>query len=316
MKASSNKKTPLTQNLFKSVIGVAIIFLMLFALFRPDFYISSAYNGLVLWATSLLPALFPFFVFTKIIVESNILKPLSHILARPMRLLFNTSKNSGYLYIISLLCGYPIGSKIIVDAYNNGQIDYTELHRLTTITSISGPLFIVGTVGVSMLSDSKIGYLILLAQIISSILNGVLFRNYAPKTRPKQIDFNHTNKKENLLVSSINSSVQSILLIGGLVTVFFVGIEVLNSFFTLPPLTQGLIELTKGCYEISLASYPPAIIVTLCSALIGFGGFCIHAQSYFFLSQVGVSYSFFLTSKLSQLFISLLITYPIALFAF
>ena len=313
MKTNSNKKILQTQNLFKFAIGLAVIILMLFALFKPDFYISTAYDGLVLWATNLLPALFPFFVFTKIIVELNILKPLSHILAKPMKLLFNTGKNSGYLYIVSMLCGYPIGSKIIVDAYNNGQIDYTELHRLTTITSISGPLFIVGTVGISMLGNSKIGYIILFAQIIASILNGILFRKYTPKTLPKQIDLNNNIKKENLLVSSINSSIQSILLIGGLVTVFFVGIEVLNSFINLPPLTQGMIELTKGCYEVALLSYSPVISATLCSMLIGFGGFCIHAQSYFFLSQVGISYSFFLTQKCTQLLLSGVVTYFLAL---
>lgn len=309
-----NSKLLISFNKFLKIsLSICIIGLMLFALIKPDFYISTATSALLLWATNLLPALFPFFVFTKIIVQLNILVPLSKITSPIMHILFKTGKNSGYLYIISLLCGYPIGSKIIVDAYHNGQIDYTELHRLSAITSVSGPLFIVGTVGISMLTNSIIGYIILLAQIITSILNGLIYRNYTPKNAENQAKQSTTNNSSNILVSSINSSIESVLLIGGLVTVFFVGIEVINSIITLPPLTQGIIELTKGCYEISLSNYPPVIATTLCSVLISFGGFCIHAQSYYFLAQANVSYLFFLIQKCTQMLISAIVTLSLAI---
>ena len=312
MKQNSNHMIKINK-IFKTSLALITVGLMLFALIKPDFYISSAYSALILWATNLLPALFPFFVFTKIIVELNVLKPLSRITAPIMNSLFRTGKNSGYLYLVSLLCGYPIGSKIIVDAYNNGQINYVELHRLTALTSVSGPLFIVGTVGINMLSNSKIGYIILLAQVLTSIINGLLYRNYTPKNTPNHTSPELQGGKSNLLVSSINSSIQSILLIGGLVTVFFVGIEVLNSIIPLPPLTQGLIELTKGCYEVALFNYSPEIAATLCSVLIAFGGFCIHAQSYYFLSQAGVSYGFFFAQKCTQMLISAVVTYILAI---
>ena len=295
--------------IYKTLIGLILCILMLFALIRPDFYISTALQGLLLWATNLLPALFPFFVFTKIIVEMNILKPLSRVISPIMKLFFNTGKNSGYLFFISILCGYPVGSKMIADAYKLGQIDYVELHRLTACTSVSGPLFIVGTVGITMLSNATIGYIILCAQILSIILNGILFRYYTPKAHQKHIAETVNSSNENLLVGAIKNSIDSILLIGGLVTVFFVGIEVINSLIPLPALTQGMIELTKGCYEIANFGYPIVISACLCSGIIAFGGFCIHAQSYYFLSSTGLTYSYFLTTKFTQMIISVMITY-------
>lgn len=284
----------------KSLLCILIIYLMCCLLINPAEYIQSANEGIMLWVNHLLPALFPFFILTKLLMGMNILEKITFWTTPIMNKLFKTGKSSGYLFLISIMSGYPVGSKLVADAYQLGKIDQTELHRLVTFTSVSGPLFIVGTVGVNMLTSSKIGYILLFSHIISAILNGMFYRNYVPINKTNLITETQANKNQNLLTSSVKSSIDSILLIGGLVCIFYVGMDAINNITTLPATLQGIIEITKGCYELSINLIDVKIKTILLSTIITFGGFCTHSQSMFFLKECGISYKFFFKQKVTQ----------------
>lgn len=290
-----------------SIICFFIVYLMLVVILSPAHYITSATNGIMLWANNLLPALFPFFVLTKLLMEMNIFEPATRFLAPLMKKTFNTNSNSSYLFVIAILSGYPVGSKIVADAYNARKIDYTEMHRLIASTSVSGPLFIVGTVGINMLTSSNIGYLMLASHIISAILNGVLYKNYIPHTVYEPQVLKSESKNNNILTSSVKNSIDAILLIGGLICIFYVAMDAISSLIPLPPIIKGLIEITNGCYEISLINISLDLKAIICTGLITFGGLCIHSQAMFFLKECNVTYRFFLTQKLTQTIIAVLI---------
>ncbi|MBQ8749141.1 MAG: hypothetical protein IJZ29_01545 [Clostridia bacterium] len=312
MKSLSKKQTN-TKNLikkivtFQNIVCIVIVYLMIALVISPAHYINSANEGIMLWANNLLPALFPFFILTKLLMEMDILEPATRFLSPVMKKIFNTSSNSSYLFVISILSGYPVGSKIVADAYLSGKINYTELHRLVTFTSVSGPLFIIGTVGINMLTNSYCGYFILISHILSAILNGVCYKNYTPK-RLYEIKIENSNKTtKSILTSSVKNAIDSILLIGGLVCLFYVGMDAISQIITLPPIFQGIIEITKGCYEISICNLSLDLKTILCTGIITFGGFCIHAQAMYFLKECNVSYKFFLIQKLTQTLFSVLI---------
>ncbi|MGN1227258.1 MAG: nucleoside recognition domain-containing protein [Christensenellales bacterium] len=287
---------------------------MIALIISPAHYINSANEGIMLWANNLLPALFPFFVLTKLLMEIDVLEPATRFLAPIMKKIFNTNSNSSYLFIISILSGYPVGSKIVADAYNLGKIDYAELHRLITFTSVSGPLFIIGTVGINMLSNSCYGYIILFSHIASAILNGVCYKNYTPKTMYSIKVENNKKTSKSVLTIAVKNSIDSILLIGGLVCLFYVSMDAISSLITLPPILQGIIEITKGCYEISVSNLSINLKTIICTGLITFGGLCIHSQAMYFLKECNVSYKFFLMQKLTQTFFAVTIASILVLF--
>ena len=311
-----NKKNKIV-NLIKRILNtkfillLVIVYLMICLIVNPAKYIDSASNGISIWANTLLPSLLPFFILTKIVSELNVYESLSKFFGKPIQQIFNTSPKASLIFFISILSGYPIGSKIVADEYKSGRINYTDLHRIITFTSVSGPLFIIGTVGTNMLQNITFGYIIIISHILSAILNGVCYKNYTPKMQYKYNIQSLKYENKNVLICAVKSSIDSILVIGGLVCIFFVGMEAISSLFNVNPIVQGIIEITKGCYEISISNYSDNIKVVICTGLITFGGFCIHSQAMSFLKDCNVSYKFFFLQKLTQTLFSIIIAYTL-----
>ncbi|MBQ6856123.1 MAG: hypothetical protein IJO13_03365, partial [Lachnospiraceae bacterium] len=70
-----------------------------------------AKQGLLLWYSSIVPALFPFMVLSGMVVSSGeittVMSPF-YLLLHP---LLGLSYDGCYILITGLLCGYPIGAK-------------------------------------------------------------------------------------------------------------------------------------------------------------------------------------------------------------
>lgn len=61
-----------------------------------------------------------------------------------------------YAFIMGIISGYPVGAKIVTEFRLNGDCSKAEAERLLAFTNNSGPLFIIGTIGVSMFGNTLI----------------------------------------------------------------------------------------------------------------------------------------------------------------
>ena len=75
-----------------------------------------------------------------------------------------------------MLCGYPVGAKLVGEFFDAGLIDGKQAKKIASFTSTSGPLFIVGTVGVSMFDNKLFGFVLLFSHYLSALLNGLIYR--------------------------------------------------------------------------------------------------------------------------------------------
>ncbi len=206
-----------------------------------------------------------------------------------------------------------------------------EAERLIAFTNNSGPLFVLGTVGVSLLSNKKIGYILLISHIISCLFVGIIFRNWKKSSSISSKKSTINNRKNvdikdfgGILGESIRNSIVTILNIGGFIVIFSVIISILNSsgFFKFTGLIfdklniskeigngiiGGIIELTNGVKLISVLNIN---IVNICiiSFLIGFGGLSVLFQVYSIIAKENISIKPYLYGKLLQGFISFFIT--------
>jgi hypothetical protein len=90
--------------------------------------LSGARDGITLCAYTVIPSLFPFFLFSVL---------LNHILlSGDLRFLHPLGKLTGIptgaepLLLIGLIGGYPVGAQCISDAYRNKCISRTDAHRM------------------------------------------------------------------------------------------------------------------------------------------------------------------------------------------
>ena len=162
----------LKQLIIPTCICVFTVFLILFS----SNNLIAAKNGLFLWALFVVPSLLPFFIATELLSYTNIVPILGKLLNKFMRPVFNVPGEGSFALIMGIISGYPVGAKIICNLKRQGICNNIECERLLSFTNNSGPLFIIGTVGVSLFSNSSIGFQLFFVHVISCLLVGFLFR--------------------------------------------------------------------------------------------------------------------------------------------
>jgi len=309
----------------KYAMLLVIISSMLLLLIYADRYSTIAKEGICLWALTVVPSLFPFFFLTMLITGSQGTLPLSSRLDSFTKKHFRCSGSAVGIFLLSVVSGYPVGAKLIADLYSGGAIDSDEATRMSTFCSTSGPMFVVGTVGVCMFESGIYGAAMLISHIISAIICGKIFCRSG--------DFkNHTNIKSknktnaNILQESMYSSVISILCVGGFICIFYVLSAMMRDFkiidffaFPIGKIMQshpsstllskgfvtGLIECTNGCKILSAVKDP--LSASLACGVISFGGLSVIMQSSVYLTQAKVRLRVFLLSKLIQCTVAFLL---------
>ena len=139
-----------------------------------------AQNALNLWANNVIPSLLPFLICIDLLKATPFVDLISKLLTPMMRPLFNVPGAGAFALAMGWLSGYPTGAKITSELYQEGKCTLEEGSRLLAFTNTSGPLFIIGTCGIAMFNDSKIGFLLLISHILGSVTVGLILRNRFP----------------------------------------------------------------------------------------------------------------------------------------
>ena len=297
-------------------------------------------NGLSLWANSVIPSLFPFFVATELLMHTNITYYFGILFRNFMKPIFNVSGECSFAFIMGIISGYPVGAKIACEFRNKKICSKAECERLLSFTNNSGPLFIIGAVGVSMFGNSTIGLLLFITHLLSSITVGFLFRfwkynettsvssNKTYSTSNSSIGFSNLGE---VLANSIASATSTIVMIGGFVVLFACIISILKSsgilgvlanlvtpFFNvlhintdfIIPLFTGFFEITNGISlvsNIAIKELSTNIIIT--SFLLGFGGISILLQVWSIVAKTDLSIKPYIYGKFLHGIISAIYTF-------
>ena len=293
--------------------------MLVLMIITPQIYIEAAMEGLEIFTYSVLPVLLPFFIFTKLFSVLGGDSYLSKLLKPFVVKVFRTPPIAGSIMCLSMLSGYPIGAKMVAENRSRGLLTIEDSKRIIAFTSTSGPLFILGTIGVKFLNDYKAGVIILSVHLVSAIINGIIF-----KTTFK--DHSTTAIQELTIPSdfykqSIDSSINAILQVAasivilnmlivalGNLKVFPVAVKFLSILGIKPQiangLTAGLIEITKGIKTLADSGLKIKDTIVPISVIVSFGGCSVAMQSMVFLRSCGIKTSYYFVTKLSQSVVS------------
>lgn len=343
------------RNILPIIFVVITIYLVIFSKSN----LTAAKNGLTLWATCVVPSLFPFFVITNLLSHTKVVSFTGKLLDKFMRPLFNVPGIGGFVFVMGLISGYPVGAKVVSDFRQEDLVTKDEGERMLAFTNNSGPLFIISSVGISLFGDTTTGLLLLCTHVLACITVGIILGKFSKKSDEEfraKIIFSQRNsthfienslhnkttnrnnsvsnfsasKSQNVtfknlgevLGSSINNSISTILMIGGFVVIFSVIISILNQTHALDflskffnpilaflgfdlnfakPLLSGILELTNGVNLIS-GVHIKAISqnVILCAFLLGFGGFSVLLQVFSIVARTDLSMKKYFIGKFMQ----------------
>ena len=317
-----------------SLICIFILFLLMFSKNN----LVAAKSGLELWANSVLPSLLPFFIATELLGYTNIVPMCGRFFSKLMRPIFNVPGEGAFAFLMGIISGYPVGAKIVANLKENKLCNKVEAERLIAFTNNSGPLFIVGTVGIGLFYNPSIGLILFCTHILSCITVGFLFRWWGKSKEKYLRNSSYSIENNNLsfcnlgevLSKSIISSINTILMIGGFVVLFSIIISMLNTSHILHVLSShvlsvlhipedfslsiliGFIEVTNGLSFISgITSLSFSFKLVICAFVLGFGGFSVLLQVLSITSKANISIKPYFIGKLLQAFFAAFYTYLI-----
>lgn len=317
-------------NIKKNVILCIFISILIILFFiNINLCIPAAIDGCILWYKSILPTTFPFIVICNLLIYYDGInlysKFLGPLFCRPLGL----SKNCSFPIVASILCGYPLGAKYCVDLYSMNYIDREEYERLLNIASNVGPLFLIGSVGGTLLKNITLGYILLIGNYLSIIFIGLITKKKRTNSKlssPISSKYEMPNFGASIK-NAVQNGINSTLSIGGFIIIFSVLISLVknNTYFyssfekletianlplgTLYSLFLGSIEMTNGCSIISTISLPLVIKLSIISFLCSFSGLAVIAQVSSFVSETKINYNKYIVLKVIQGIFSSAITF-------
>ena len=320
-------------------VSLCVFVVLLVILANPKTYGDSIINGFMLFANCVFPGLFPFLVFTKILTDLGAVTKISNFFAPLIHKVFNVNGISAYVFIMSAMCGYPMGAKLIADLRSKDLISELDAEKMLCFCSVSGPIFIIGTIGSAMFGNVLYGIIIFLSHIIASLLMGsilikIKFKHTESNAPTHLMISNKMNVNyDSILGESVYSATTTIIMVGAFVTLFSLIIDILNTTNILAPIIAllkiifkfininpelatgtifGLIEITRGIKILSSFG-ATKIVLSLCCLLVSFSGFSIIMQCKTLLKKTNIQTSNYIKIKilhaLFSFFICIIICY-------
>ena len=273
----------------------ALLFLYLA---MPAASVEGVRKGAKIGMEALFPALFPALVFSRIMTTA----------------LSNLLRGKGVYYLpvfLGLLCGFPIGAKVLSELYTAGRIDKKSAEKTLLFIGSASPAFLIAYFGKGLLGSFQTGWFFFLIQC-TIFSFGFLFLF---QTLPKPDTENKSGKRiplafSRILTISIKEALHSFLFIFSCVVFFTFFSSFLCRLFGLSGISSAVVssflELSGGLAEISLL--PRNTALPLSALAIGWNGMSVHFQTLGFLQEAGLGCRFYLIGKIFTSILLLFIT--------
>lgn len=284
-------------------------------------------KGLKYCLELLIPSLFPFMVLSSYMVRSGISAKLSKIFSPAAKLLFRLPGSAAPTVIMSFIGGFPVGAKGIAGLYETKLISLNQAKRMSLFCVGAGPAFLITAVGTVLLNNVNLGIILLISQILSGFILGIISRFFYTEKEIIKTDVQKSNAgRSNPFVEACADGSNGIISLSALVVLFqaFIGIieqsglsqavckilSILGVGRYSEIILPSILEVTGACSLISQGAFHICIL----SAVIAFGGLCVHLQIWGILSEIQPNKLLFIFFRLLNAVLSGFFTYLITLF--
>lgn len=303
------------KNKYKNLLIIIILLFIFFEiLFNKLIIISTVMESLNIWVKAIIPSLFPFFVISDLLITYNFIDYIPNKIKRYICRLLNISDSALSILILSMVSGFPSNGRNTHNLYNKGKISMEEAGYILMYTHFSSPVFILTTCSLIYLRSEKLGIILLLSHYLSNIIIGILFRNI---NNPSLDNFTiKEHKSQNFtinLIKSIRSSIDSLLLILGILTVFLIIssliINIIHSNLYTSAIIRSILEMTLGLKYIASLNISMMHKVILFSAILSFGGLSVHMQVMAQIVEDKISCKYYLIGRVFQVLFSIVLSF-------
>lgn len=313
-----------TKDFFRALAVFAVcIMLIVFPKGSSD----GAFLGLKYCIELLVPSLFPFMVLSSYIVGSGLSSKLGRALSPFSRTVFGLPGCCAPTVILSFIGGFPVGARGVESLLENNEISHNEAQRMMLFCIGSGPAFLITAVGVGLVGDYNIGLILFASQIISGVILGIVSRFFYREKSVKNFGVKKAASHSGAFIKACSDGGAAILNLSALVIIFqaFIGmleqsgimdfcaallkkLAVANGYSD--ALLPSVLEVTGGCNKICSLALP----IPFLSAVIAFGGLCVHFQIFGILKSLEIKKPLFYLFRILNAVLSGAVTYIFCLY--
>lgn len=305
------------KKIFNYIVILICGYVLVELLIRKELIYSSITYALKIWVNNLIPALFPFFIISDILINYNITGYIPKIIKKICKWLWKITDNMLTILLLSIISGFPSNARNTRILFDKGNITLDEANHILMFSHFSNPVFILTTVGLFFFGNEKAGIIILISHYLSNFILGIIcrgsFKHNDNCSYSKEGNINFGN----VLVNAIKRAIDTTLLICGIVTIFLMLASIIVSTFNLNiyngMLVKGLLEITIGIEAVSKLDISILFKMVVASCFLAFGGLSVHLQVMSQLVDTKINYHYFFLGRIWQMILSGIITYVIGL---
>ena len=234
--------------------------LALFAAFLlcPTACADGVREGLSLAAAQALPALFPFFVVSGLLVRCDTAR-LSPLLAKPLARLYGLPPEAAPALVLGLIGGYPVGAATACALLSEGVLSREAAERVNRFCNCASPGFCIGLVGLGVFGSAQAGAMLYGIHIVSALIVGLFFARTPLSALSQRIHNRNRTSFPSIFCASVQQAASTALTVTAFLTMFSILLRLLSPVFALFPygnVLDGMIELTNGLDELAVLPLP------------------------------------------------------------
>lgn len=315
----------------------------------PKESFNASLRGLHIWWDVVFPSLLPFFIVSELLIGFGVVSFLGMLLEPFMRPFFRVPGIGGFVWAMGLASGYPAGAKLTARLRKEKKLTRLEAERLVSFTNSSNPLFLFGAISVGFFQNPSLGVIFALSHYLGNALVGLCMRFHGyreeklmeKEKKRQKLSFKeaffalHEERLKDgrpigkLLGDAVQSSVQTLLMVGGFIIIFSVLNQLLYLLHITPYVAKffsalfsmiGLspefsLPFVAGLFEITLGSQMTSQVensllfekVLLTCFILAFHGFSVQAQVASILAETDIRFQPYFFARLLHGFFSVAI---------
>lgn len=292
-----------------AMISLLIALLFLLLLTRSRTVIDYMKKGLELCSRSVIPSLFPLMVVSELATGSFGSSFWRKLLSPIANTLFGVGADSAIAFFLGALCGFPVGARVLCDAFDGGRITKKELERSLCFCNNTGLGFAVSAVGTALFGNPMLGIVLFACVLTSSLLVALslrlIFGSVTDKNTTSAVTLMPSRPFIERFTKAVRSSALSMLTVCAFVVFFSSLVGCLGAIMLQLDLPKEALAVLFCLFELSsgvgaAAELSPTLAVILTAAALSWSGLSVHFQIMTVCADRSISFAPYFVSKAVQ----------------
>lgn len=230
----------------------------------------------------IIPSLFITMAISDYIISTRCFDYISHTF-RPIARILGLDEKLVPVLIISNVGGYPIGIRMLGGYVKRKELTEKQAGIIASYCFCSGPAFTIGTIGVCVYNNNRIGAAVYASIIIANLLTAMIINRLFGINKIKLESQVMSESIESKIISSVEAASKALFSMCSVIIAFSIVIVAVNEFLVFMNISEKsiigvIIRSIVDVTNIVNINGNNSVILPVVTFVISLGGLCVWAQ--------------------------------------